>query len=206
MAAPNFINRYDPGGHLLDAPANFVEYAVPAGSIRSVVEGRNRDAANPREERDVRNKASYRGYTFQRVPDDARTQHIPAAELAFNRLDPEVRIPMRWWATFLPNAVTDRRLPNGQRINHDPGNKTGPHLVQLEREHITAPTFTRITDSSGQERQVTANAKPQLLYPRINTLDRPANEKHCSYAKVRDPSTNSWRCVRNPNHHKDNLS
>jgi hypothetical protein len=202
MAAPVYINRYDPGGHALLAPANFVDYVAPAGSIRSAVEGRNTDVANPREERVVRNKPSYRGQTFQRVP---QLMHVPAAEMQFNRMDPEVRIPMNWWATFLPNQVTDRILPNGNRIDHSPGNKTGPHLPQLEREQIVAPTFTRVIDHQGHERQVTANAKPQLLYPKTNTLDRPANEKHCAYGKIRDPSTNSWRCVRNPNHHRENL-
>ena len=199
MAAVRHITR-DPAAQLITAPAYYTEYAAPAGSIRTQIEGRNQDPIlQVREERVIRNKPRYDHETFQRVP---QLMHVPAAELANNRMNPDVRIPMAWWNTFLPPQVR-HRFANGARIDHSPGNKTGPHLPQLEREHITAPTYTRVQDQHGHARQITANARPQLLYPKINTADRPANEKHCSYGKIRDPSTNSWRCIRNPNHHAD---
>lgn len=203
MAAP-FIEFYR-GGAAHAAPANFVQHQPPPNSLRTEFEGRNQHPIlQPREERVIRQHPGklYDGRTFQRLP---VLPNVPAAEMAAHREDPDVRIPMGWWRTFLPNQITDRFTAAGAHIDHSPGNKHGPHYAQLEHDIITAPSYTRVRDGHGGHREVTVNAKPQLLYPKTNTMDRPANEKHCSYGKVRDPSTNSWRCLRNPNHHAENL-
>lgn len=194
------------------ATQQWTPYANAANSIETEAEGRNtKNIVHPRETRPIRTPADrvYYGYTFQRLP--ANTPHVPAAELANSRDNPNFRIPMMWWDTFLPPDTMRRTDANGNRIEHgldanQQRQNSGPHMPQLEQLglHIRAPTKRKIVDAQGNSHRIVANARPQLLYPRTNTADRPAAEKHCAYGKIRDPETNSWRCIRNPNHHADN--
>jgi hypothetical protein len=225
--AANAIQYQAAGPHHMALPANlFTAYNAPAGSIHTEPEGRNTRAfVHPQEQRVIREPGhtnhmgapsqNYDGYTFQRLPPG--TPHVPAAELAQSRNNPNFRIPMTWWQTFLPRQRFARINAAGNPIPHGlnaAGNRQneGPHMAALEAlgPTIQAPTKRKIVDHTDpnpatRDHPVTANARPQLLYPRTNTEDRPANEKHCAYGKIRDPETNSWRCVRNPNHHRGNL-
>lgn len=214
--------QYNPPGFMHTAIPNhlYAPYAAPAGTIHTEPEGRNTRAfVHPQEQRVIRDPAhagTYEGYTFQRLPPN--TPYVPAAELAASRTNPNFRIPMAWWSTFLPRQRFDRLDAAGNRIPHGldaAGNRQnqGPHMPAIENlgPTIQAPTKRIIIDHNDpnpvtRAHTVTANARPQLLYPRVNTEDRPANEKHCAYGKIRDPETNSWRCIRNPNHHVDNLN
>lgn len=219
----NAIQYHDGGMAHLAVPAHaFTPYVAPHGSIHTETEGRNTIAfLQPQEQRVIRepghtNRAGgltqhYDGYTFQRL--GPGTPHVPAAELARSRNNPDFKIPMAWWSTFLPNNTFKRLTPAGVRINHGLNaagvkQNQGPHMPQIEAlgPNIQAPTKKRIVDAAGGHHPVIANARPQLLYPSVNTEDRPANEKHCAYGKIRDPETNSWRCVRNPNHHTTNFN
>ena len=215
----NAIQHHPGGAAHIAVPAHaFTPYIAPHGSVHTEAEGRNTLAfLHPQERRVIREAAhagTYEGYTFQRL--GPGTPHVPAAELANSRNHPNFKIPMEWWSTFLPNTF-NRRDAAGHAIPHGldaAGHRQneGPHMAALEAfgPNITAPTKSRIVDHADpnpatRHHPIVANARPQLLYPRINTEDRPANEKHCAYGKIRDPETNSWRCIRNPNHHTTDM-
>ena len=133
----------------------YAAYAAPAGSIHTEPEGRNTRAfVHPQEQRVIRepgHAGTYEGYTFQRLPPG--TPHVPAAELANSRTNPNFRIPMAWWSTFLPQGRMNRLNAAGHAIPHGlnaAGHRQneGPHMPQIEAlgPTIQAPTKRKIVD------------------------------------------------------------
>ena len=196
-----------------DAPTAAAHYAVAVapGSIRTSTEGRTTGPNQNHQMVDVRVPGyNYRGKAFQRIE---ATHHLSAADNNAARANPNVKIPMSWWHTFLPRAIFNRTDPAGLPLNkHLPANKQAATALrhglpnrapQLETQdnYIPAPSQTHIVDAGGNEHQVMANAVPQLLYPTENTSDNAHYDKKCTYGQIRDPSTHKWRCIRNPNHH-----
>jgi hypothetical protein len=199
--------------------AALANYPIAAGAIRTHPEGRNtHPITHPTEHIDVREAAGagndYQGYTFQRL--GAGTPHVPAAELTGAREFPNHKIPFSWWSTFLPPALFRNVTAAGNRVDHSVNwagdqrkRNRGPEIPALAALDIPAPTKSKVVDHADpnpatRNHPIVANARPQILYPRTNTIDRD-DAKDCAYGKIRDPSTNSWRCVRNPNHHRTNF-
>lgn len=215
MAALPYIRHYVPDVAAGDAPhttpANWVAHAYAGPQVRTQEEGANTGAANPRTHRDPINPGP--GQSKQRLDPHAP---VPAAELQGHRLRPQLKIPFSWWHTFLPNrfdkVVMGINPATGNPVvvgHNDYGlNKTTQHYPALDAmgDNIRAPTSSRITTAGGHHHAITANARPLLMYKRTNTLDTPANgpgAKRCAYGKIRDEETNSWRCIKNPNHHTE---
>jgi hypothetical protein len=167
--------------------------------VTTLFEGKNTGVlTNPRETPDPINPG--RHYTKQRI--------------STTQLTPDHRIPNSWWNTFT-NHEFDKVLPNAAgvfNIARNAGqNKTG-HIINLPAHpFIPAPTKSDVI-RNGVAHQIIKNARPVLMYQRTNVLDAPGHVgppthvKNCAYGKVRDPNTNSWRCVKNPNHHRVNMN
>lgn len=163
-------------------------------------EGRNTGPDHPREQRPVKSRQGvpYYGYTLQRIKGDADIDPQQRDEM---REYPKLKIANEWWFNeLLPQGVFNKEDDNGVNL-HRGIHKTGPHLPDLERATVVAPTKQMAVGRDGVARRILANARPLYLYEKKNTLDRPADEKKCAYGKIRDPTTNSWRCIKNPNHH-----
>lgn len=183
--------------------------------IRTLAEERNTRRGEQRREESTRNLTRDGGEgpsdlpTFQRISPEILLPLIGAAAAQEHFRKPNIRIPMSWWRSFLPKRAIDRTKLNPETgeyetIDHStPESKRGRHLRELERLDIPAKTKNYVIDQEGRRSNIVANARPLILYKRTNTLDRPAREKRCSYGKIRDPTTNSWRCIKNPNHKKD---
>lgn len=195
------------------AGGNFIPYAAPFGSFNTREEGTRTGAAHPRETQNPHHPG--RGQTYQRVNDavgSAMHNAVGAAkhaDLTAEAQTPRQHIPYSWWRTFLPVNRFDAVDNNHQRIYRDtPALKTDHHFAALEAlgPQIAAPTRKDLVDQAEVHHKIVANARPLLLYKRTNTLDTPAagaGAKRCAYGKIRDQATNSWRCIKNPNHHSD---
>lgn len=168
--------------------------------INTEFEGRNPNGPHFREERPT---GVHSGFTNQRLP--ANTPGLTPAQIAQELASPTNKIPDIWWRTFLPPAAYRRLDANGHQINHGAGHKVGAHLPQLEAQNLPAPTKELIVDAHGVAHDIVANARPLLLYQRKHTIDTDGADKHCAYGKIRDESTNSWRCIKNPNHHNTDM-
>lgn len=208
MAALPHIRHYVPNVAAGDAPHtapnNWAAHAYAGPQVHTQEEGTNTGVANPTTHMDPLHPG--RGRTKQRLDVNAP---VPPGELAGHRVAPHLKIPFSWWHTFLPPRFNKITHVGGLIVPlHRGQNKTDIEYPLLDAlgDNIPAPTSSRITGPGGQHHAIIANARPLLMYKRKNTLDTPANgplAKHCAYGKVRDEETNSWRCIKNPNHHDD---
>jgi hypothetical protein len=165
--------------------------------VYTTVEGRNQSAGK-KEERQKR-EGSGRGRTLQRL---SLNSDVNPEQLTRLLNGPNHKIPFDFWFNhLLPAEGFTKYDDNGNHLDRQI-HKPGPHMPELEALTVDAPTKKRVLGRDGTARMVVANARPLYLYERKNTLDRPADEKECTYGKIRDPTTNSWRCIKNPNHHK----
>jgi hypothetical protein len=168
----------------------------------------NKRETRPRQLNREGNEPPAKTPTFQRAEPGDISELVSAAAALAHIEKSSIKIPMTWWKTFLPSKVYKRTRLNPETQEYeainfrDPANKRGRHYPQLERLDLPAKTKNYVLDRQGRRHNIIANARPLLLYTRTNTLDRPKAEKKCAYGKIRDKTTNSWRCIKNPDHHK----